>query len=196
MVEISLHLLDIVENSLAAGATRVEISLREKGSWLEIVVRDNGRGMDAGMVERVFDPFFTTRTVRRVGLGLPLLRQAAELTGGSAEVESQPGVGTVTHARFNKASVDCMPLGDVAATLQTIVACNPGLDLVYQHEIEGRQFRLDMSEIKKTLGEVPVNAPEVLKWIREYVESGLEELRGGVDDENHRRPEARQGASA
>ncbi|HHV79679.1 MAG TPA: ATP-binding protein [Firmicutes bacterium] len=190
MVELSLHLLDIVENSLEAGATRVEISLRETEEWLALEIKDNGRGMDARTAGCVFDPFFTTRRTRRIGLGLPMLKQAAELTGGTVEIKSKPGEGTVVYVRFNKQSIDCMPLGDVAATLQVILACNPELELLYEHELNGKTFKLDTREIRRILGEVPVNAPGVLKWIKQYVESGLEELRGGVNYEDHRGPEA------
>lgn len=180
MQDICLHVLDIVQNSLEAGATRVQITVREHGEWLEVVVRDNGRGMPAEIVEKVFDPFVTSRTTRKVGLGLPLVKQAAELTGGFVRVNSEPGKGTEVHICFNKASVDCMPFGDVGSTLRVIIACNPSLDLEYVHEVEGKEFRFSTEEIRRVLGEVPVNHVGVLKWIKEYVDKGLAEIRGGV----------------
>ncbi|MGB9866649.1 MAG: ATP-binding protein [Bacillota bacterium] len=190
MQEICLHLLDIVQNSLEAGATRIEIRVREHRQWLEVVIRDNGRGMPVEMAERAFDPFVTGRTTRKVGLGLPLVKQAAELTGGFVKVESEPGRGTEVRMNFNTASVDCMPFGDMGSTIRVIIACNPNVDLEYVHEVDGKRFSLSTPQMRQVLQEVPLNHPMVLKWIKEYVDDGLAEIRGGVGSEDSGRSEA------
>lgn len=139
MTEISLHVLDLVQNSVEAGASRVEVGLMEDAQRdvVEVVVEDNGRGMSEEAVRAACDPFFTTRSSRDVGLGLPLTRQNAEATGGTLEVASREGKGTRVTVRFGRSHVDRPPLGSISSTLVAIGAVNPGLDLVYRHVVRG-----------------------------------------------------------
>lgn len=139
MEDLSLHVLDVVENSVAAAAKEIAILIREESASdrLSLEIRDDGRGMDAETCEKALDPFFTTRTTRRIGLGLPLLAQAARESGGDLEVESQPGGGTVVRAVFRLSHPDRKPLGDIGATLGAILAGRPELDLRFEHEVDG-----------------------------------------------------------
>jgi len=140
MEDLSLHILDIVENSLAAGASRIEIRITEdtRQDLLALEISDNGKGMDPETARRTLDPFFTTRTTRKVGLGLPLLAQAAEQAGGRLEVVSGPGRGTTVRAEFRLSHPDMKPLGDVAETLRAILAGRPGLSLCFEHRRDSK----------------------------------------------------------
>jgi len=135
MEDLSLHLLDIMENSIAASASRIEITIAEDtlGDLLSLEIRDNGKGMDAEARSKALDPFFTTRTTRRVGLGLPLLAQAARQSGGTFELVSEPGRGTTVKAAFQLSHPDMKPLGDIAETLRTILVSRPELDLRFRY---------------------------------------------------------------
>jgi anti-sigma regulatory factor (Ser/Thr protein kinase) len=174
MEDLSLHILDIVENATVAGATHVAITLRRDTAQdlLEILIVDNGRGMDAEMVARVRDPFVTTRTTRRVGLGLPLLEQSAQEAGGKLTVTSEPGRGTRVHATFRDSHIDRRPLGDIAETMVTLLLGNPEIDFVFTADFDGEETIIDTQELKKELGDTPITAPPVLQLIRETIEHG------------------------
>jgi len=148
--DLSLHILDIVENSIGAKASKVEIKVDEdtKKDLLMIEIEDNGRGMDEETIKKVLDPFFTTKTTRRVGLGLPLLGQAARESGGDIEIESKVGRGTRVRASFGYSHIDRKPLGDIGTTLTTLIAGNPEVDFVYEHKKDESEYRLDTREIK------------------------------------------------
>jgi len=178
MIELSLHILDITENAVRAKARQVFISITEEreNDRLTLEIRDDGTGMTAEELKRVLDPFYTTKKVRRVGLGLPMLAQAAENAGGSFAIESQPGKGTVVTVAFQLTHVDRQPLGDLAGTLVTLITGNPEMHFVYRHRCDGRSYTLDTDEIKKEIEDVPINHIEVLKWIRLYVETGLKNI--------------------
>jgi DNA mismatch repair ATPase MutL len=150
MEDLSLHVLDIAENSVRANASRVEIRINEelKKDLLTIEIKDNGRGIDKETTRKVFDPFFTSRTTRRVGLGLPLLSQAAKESGGDIEIESKVGRGTRVRAVFGYSHIDRKPLGDMAKTLQTLIIGNPEVDFLYEHKKGNRKYRLDTAEIR------------------------------------------------
>lgn len=139
MEDLSLHILDVVENSLAASARAVEILIVEDAAAdrLSVEIRDDGKGMDEETRRRALDPFFTTRTTRRIGLGLPLLAQAAQSSGGALELESAPGRGTTVRAVFRLSHPDRKPLGDVASTLGAILAGRPELDVRFEHRKDG-----------------------------------------------------------
>lgn len=179
MREISLHIMDVAENGLAAGASLIEISVVEdsKRNRLEIQIRDNGRGIRSDLLERVFDPFYTTRTARRVGLGLSLFREAARRCDGAFGIRSKEGGGTEVYASFRLDHLDRAPLGDMAGSFATLVMGNPGADFLYTHEVAGRAFRMDTREVKKTLEGVPITQPEVIAYLRDYVGQCLNELR-------------------
>lgn len=171
--ELSLHILDLAENSLAAGASLVTIEVIEdtRADRLTIRVADNGRGMDADLVERVADPFVTTRTTRRVGLGLPFLKQAAELCNGALTIASAQGVGTTITATFQHSHIDRMPLGDLLGTILTLVVGFPHADFVYRHVVGDNVFEFDTRPIKAELGEVALSEPEVLGYLKRELRS-------------------------
>lgn len=174
MKELSLHILDIAQNSIAAGAKHVDLTVEEGEGLLRITVADDGRGMSPEFLASVTDPFTTTRTTRKVGLGLPLLRLAAEQTGGWLRVESQLGVGTTVTAAFHACHIDCPPLGDTASTISLLAQGLPeGMELTYTRRTPKGEFRFDTAEIRAVLGpDVPLSEPEVAKWIRDYVAEG------------------------
>lgn len=182
MEELALHLLDVMRNSIEAGAKRLVLTMTEDepGRWLEVELVDDGRGMDAATLEAAFDPFFTSRTTRRVGLGLPLLRAAAEATGGNATLSSALGRGTSLRARFDQAHIDSPPLGDLAGTLATVVCGHPELDLEYSHHRGRRSFQFSSDQLRRHLGEVSPGQPAVFVWLRQYLDQQLKELRGGA----------------
>ena len=151
MEELSLHILDIVENSVSAGATLVEIRIEYRFGekpWLTITVRDNGRGMSPEVAGRVSDPFYTTRTTRKVGLGTALFRQTAELAGGSFRVWSEPGKGTEVTAELNPLHLDAVPMGDLGGTYGVLVQTSPGVELVLHAVCDGREFTADTRQFR------------------------------------------------
>ena len=186
MRELSLNVMDIAQNSISAGASLITVAVEEDvpGDTLSISISDNGRGMTPEQVEHVTDPFFTTRTTRSVGLGVPLFKMEAEMTGGSFDIRSTVGVGTTTSAVFKPSSVDMIPLGDINGTVAMLVLMNPDLDFVFTRKKrlaggEERKFDLNTQELRQVLGEdVPLNAPDVSQWIKEYLEENTAELDG------------------
>lgn len=178
MRELSLNILDIAQNSITAGASLVTVRVQEDtaADRLAIAVEDNGKGMTKEQVSRVMDPFYTTRTTRKVGMGIPLFRMAAEMAGGGLTIESAPGVGTTVAATFSLSHIDRMPLGDVAGTMVTLIRLNPQLDFLYRHTVDGTAFELDTRRLREILGDVPLNEPEVIGWISDYLAQGLAPL--------------------
>lgn len=180
MRELALHLLDLAQNSLAAGASslRIGVHLSAADDLLRLTVADNGRGIDPALLPAVADPFTTTRTTRQVGLGLPLLKAAAERCGGALAVSSAPGRGTTVTADFRLRHVDRAPLGDLAGTVLSLAACNPELDLELDARWDGGQFRFSTAECRRLLGPtVSLADPAVLAEIREYLALNLAGLR-------------------
>jgi anti-sigma regulatory factor (Ser/Thr protein kinase) len=175
MEDISLHILDVVENSIGAGASNVEILLVEDtgNDLLSIEIKDDGAGMDEETRKMVTDPFFTTKTVRRIGLGLPLLKQAAEECDGSFSVSSEKGKGTIVSARFRRSHIDRKPLGDIGATMTVLIAGNPDVDFVLHYVRDDYDYGLNTAEIRDELEGVPINSPEVLKVLRKDIDKGL-----------------------
>ncbi len=183
MKEISLHLLDIAENSIAAGAKNVIVTVEvdHGGDMLRATVEDDGCGMDGEQAKRVLSPFATSRTTRKVGLGIPFFKEGAEGCGGDFWLKSEKGVGTAISASYRISHIDRPPLGDMAETMLTVVCCNPEVDFVYLYRVDGAEFRFDTKEIRATLGpEVPLNLPQVAAWIKDYLNEGIRELNGGV----------------
>jgi signal transduction histidine kinase len=178
MIELSLHILDISENAVRAGAKTVIITLIEdpQTDRLTLEIRDDGKGMNEKEIGRVLDPFYTTKKVRRVGLGLPMLAQAAQHAGGGFEIESRPSEGTTVRVSFQLSHIDRQPLGDLQGTLATLIAGNPDVHFIYHHWCEQRQYVLDTGEIKNEIGDIPINHVEVLKFIRQDITEGLKEL--------------------
>lgn len=185
--DLSQHILDIAENSVAAEADLLHIDISEdlEADRLSIAIRDNGRGMTPDVVARVTDPWVTTRTTRKVGLGIPFLKQTAEMCGGSFEITSKPrdpkipDQGTVTRAAFQLSHIDRPPLGDVIGTLLCIIVGNPQLNVVYHHRVGDSEFEFDTREIREILGDdVPLSDPEVLGFIRGALAEGLAAIGG------------------
>jgi hypothetical protein len=181
--EISLHILDILQNSVEAGASRIELTIDEDllADILAITVADDGRGMDVATVQKVTDPFYTTRKTRHVGLGVPLLASAAEHCGGRLCIESQPGVGTTLTATFRHSHIDRAPLGNMVDTLLAFILAQPGplqrsIELMYRHRVDDRAFELDTAAIRQELEGVPFSHPDVRNWLREYIAEGEIEL--------------------
>lgn len=181
MQDLSLHILDIVENSLTAGAKNVEIRIGEDISQneLSIEIIDDGKGMDPELQSKALDPFFTTKTTRRVGLGLPLFKESCEICNGHFCLESQPGKGTKIKATLPYGHIDRKPIGNMGETLLALIVGHPEADIYYEHKREGVKFSLNTKEIKEILGEVPLNDPEVISFLKNYISSQLAEL--GLD---------------
>lgn len=170
MKELSLHLLDVAKNSTAAGAENVAITLEEDADgWLGITIADDGRGMSPEFLAQATDPFTTTRTTRKVGLGLPLLRLTAEQTGGSLSMESTLGVGTTVTARFQRRHLDCPPLGDLAGAVALLIQGSPEIELTYRHTTPKGEAALSTAELREILGDVSLAEPEVFAWIQDYL---------------------------
>lgn len=184
MRELSLNVLDIAQNSIAAAASQIQIEVVERtdAHTLTIGIYDNGRGMTDEQVKSVLDPFYTTRTTRKVGMGVPLFKMAAEQTGGSLVVSSKVGIGTNIKAVFHTDSVDFTPLGDMASTVTTLVSMNTDLHFLYRHKVNNREFIFDTAEIREILGDVPLSEPSVVQWMREFMEENTKALYGGVTE--------------
>lgn len=179
MQEISLNILDIAQNSVKAKASLIKIIVEEQvaGNRLVVTVADNGCGMDAAQVAQVTNPFYTTRTTRKVGLGVPFFKMAAELTGGSFRIQSAPGEGTVLTAVFVYDSIDRMPLGDMAETMAALVQCNPQIDFVYTHSWNGNSYAMDTREFRQVLGEIRLSEPSVLQFLKDYIRENDDTIR-------------------
>ena len=178
MRELALHILDIVENSLEAGASEVTLEIVEdaKSNRLWFRVTDNGRGMDAETVRKVTDPFFTTRTTRHVGLGLPLLKAAAERCNGQLVIESKLGQGTQVSAEMQLDHIDRAPLGDVKNTLLCIILGHSECRLRYRHRVNDREIELDTGKLQESLGDVPLTHPRVREWRDDYLDQEIKSL--------------------
>ena len=183
MREIALHLLDIAENSAAAESKNISVHVQEDlvHDRLMASVIDDGRGMDAATVEQVQDPFYTTRTTRSVGLGIPLLKLAAEQAEGSFSLESEPGKGTWVEAEFRHSHIDRMPLGDLSATFLTLLISHPQIDWTFLYRVtsgntDSREFLFESADLKRELGDISLTEPEVLTFLRGIIEEGIEEV--------------------
>ncbi|MBT9154721.1 MAG: Sensor protein ZraS [Firmicutes bacterium] len=178
MEEIALHILDLVQNCVEAGASEVSIAITEcrRDNLLRIMISDNGRGMDQATLVAVTDPFFTTRSTRKVGLGIPLLKAAAEQCNGSFIIESSEGKGTQVVASFALDHIDRAPLGSMADTLAAVFAVHH-VDVHYLHDVDGKVFMLDSKEIRQLCGD-ELRHPRVIVWLRAYIEEHEKQVRG------------------
>ncbi len=185
MRELSLHLLDIAENSISAGASRIVISVREDlvadELWLQVA--DNGKGMSEEMVANVLDPFVTTRTTRRVGLGIPLLKQAAEACGGFLKVESEQGIGTTLTAKFQHSHIDRMPLGDLGDTMITLLLGTPAVNWVFNYQYNDQCFEFDDTEVKEVLGDMPLSDFRVIEFLSNTISDGIRDTKNITTEE-------------
>ena len=174
MQELSLNVLDIAENSVRADASLIKITIEEDtfAHTLRISIEDDGCGMTKEQIEKVMDPFFTTRTTRKVGLGVPFFKMSAEATGGSFSITSTVGKGTRTEAFYHTDHIDMLPLGDMPATMLSLISVNPHLDFLYTYTRDRNTFTLDTRALKEVLEDVPLNTPEVLLYIKEQLTEG------------------------
>jgi anti-sigma regulatory factor (Ser/Thr protein kinase) len=181
--ELALHILDVLENAIEAGATRIEVSITEDTARdrLTIVVADNGRGMDEDVVQRASDPFFTTRQTRHVGLGLPLLRAAALRCHGELTIRSQPGAGTRLTVTLQRSHIDRPPLGDMPGTLLGALLSQRAFDLRFEHHIDGRVFAFDTVAMRQALQGVPFAHPAVRTWLHEFLTEGYAALHERIE---------------
>lgn len=181
MTELSLNVLDIANNSIRANATLIKIAVRinRETDMLKIIIEDNGCGMTKEQLAKVEDPFYTTRTTRGVGLGIPFYKLAALNTGGSFSIESGIGKGTTVTAIFGLTHIDRMPLGDINSTIHMLITLNTYIDFLYTYEFDGKEFTLDTKEFRKILGDVPLDIPEVSGYIKEYLKENELETDGG-----------------
>ena len=173
MKELSLNILDIAMNSVKAGATLIGLYIEETDKLLTVTITDNGCGMSRETIEKLSDPFFTTRTTRKVGMGVPFYILAAQQTGGDVTItsvqEPAPDHGTVVKAEFHKDSIDFTPLGDVISTVMTLIQGYPDIDIDFRHDLGGRQVDMDTRQIREQIGDIPINSFEILDWINEYL---------------------------
>ncbi len=180
MPEISLNILDVAENSVKAGAklVKLDVDADTEKNTLTVVIDDNGCGMTEEQVARVIDPFYTTRTTRKVGLGVPFFKLAAESSGGTFDIRSVKGEGTVVTAVFMLDSIDRMPLGDMVSTVHTLVTMHEDMDFVYRYRVDKREFTLDTREFREILGDVSFTEPEVSDYIKDYLKENTLEVTG------------------
>jgi anti-sigma regulatory factor (Ser/Thr protein kinase) len=184
MEDLSLHILDIAENSITAGATTVGVKIVEdtRENILVVEIRDNGKGMDKEELRKVHDPFFTTKTTRRVGLGIPLIAQAARESSGGIDIETAKGQGTTITARFQYNHIDRRPLGDIGETISILIAANPGIDFLYEHRRNDNSYSLSTAEIKQKLEAIPINDPKVIKFIKDDISEWLNKTKSIIVD--------------
>ena len=182
LTEISLNVLDIAQNSIKANATLIEISIdvHTNKDCLTVTIRDNGCGMTEENLKGVTDPFYTTRTTRKVGFGIPFFKQACECTGGKFSISSKVGVGTTVTAQFVISSIDRMPLGNISETMHTLIIMNKEIDFLYKYSVDEREFTLDTRNIRKIMGDIPLDTPEVSAYIMEFLEENKSEVDNGI----------------
>ena len=184
MPEISLNILDVAQNSVKAGAKLTTLSclIDTKADTLTVVIEDDGCGMTKEQVAAVTDPFFTTRTTRKVGLGVPFFKMAAESTGGSFDIVSEKGRGTTVTCVFVLSSIDRMPLGDMVSTVHMLATQSGDMDLVYHYRVDEKEFTMDTREFREILGsDVSFNEPEVSAYIRDYLKENTDEVNSGQE---------------
>lgn len=191
MKEIALHIMDIAENGISAGASLIRISVNEdrQNNLLTIGIEDNGRGMSAETAAKVTDPFITSRTTRRVGLGLSLLQAAAHRCDGEFRLDSEPGKGTRVFASFRYDHIDRAPIGDTAGSLTALMMGNPNIDFIYTHQVDKNDFTLDTAEIRKDMEGFSLIDPAVMVHLTRTIRNAVSELRnntnkGDTDDKS------------
>ncbi len=180
MKDISLHILDIAQNSVSAQSKNIVIDIREdsRTDKLSILIQDDGRGMAPEIVQRVTDPFYTTRTTRKVGMGLSLFKQNAQQTGGDLTVESEPGKGTIVKTHFVRSHIDCPPMGDMPGVMMILVGGTSGIEWYYKHTVDDKEYVFDTREVKEALDGMDISEPSVMRYLKDMIRENLQELRG------------------
>lgn len=178
MKDISMHILDIAQNSISAGAGKLEITINEDvdNDTYIVIIKDNGRGMSRDFVAKVTDAYTTTRTTRKIGLGIPLLKQNVERTEGDFMIESEEGVGTTITASFILSHPDRLPIGDIAGTVVLLTSANPELNILYHHKTNTGEYIYDTTEINNTLDGISVTEPSVIRFLKEMINENLQSI--------------------
>lgn len=176
MVDLAMHMMDIAQNSLRAGATRVNIEMEENGSAQSLMlrIRDNGGGIDREAIDRLENPFYTTRTTRRIGLGIPLLKMTCEQTGGHLAIRSKKSEGTTIEALYHTDHPDCLPLGDIAGYLALLLKANPSIQFTFLYRLDETLFRLNTEELERC--GIDRQQPEMVSAIREWIRNNLKTI--------------------
>lgn len=179
MQDLSLHILDVVQNSIRAHAKQIIIQIQEIPSknQLILMIEDNGDGMSRELVSQIVDPFVTTRTLRRVGLGIPLLKQSCDISQGELHISSTIGEGTLIKARMAYNHIDRIPLGDMVSTMIILIQANPLIDFIYEHQYEEKKFVFKTQEVKAILEDIPIDHLEVLVWLKSYLKENINCIR-------------------
>lgn len=183
MRDLSLHILDLVQNSVKAGASLVRVRIRDsaKEDVIAVEISDDGCGMDEELLLRVTSPFTTTRTTRKVGLGIPLFMANAQGSGGAFSIDSKPGEGTCVRGTFRRSHIDRPPMGDIQGTMLTLVLGTPKYpDYILRYETDDTSFTFDTREIRRALDGVPLDLPDVVSWMRDYLREGFDQINGGA----------------
>lgn len=175
MREISLNIMDLVENSIKASSTLIEITVvvSKKNNLIEFEISDNGCGMTDLELKNVIDPFFTSRTTRRVGLGIPLCKLACEQAGGEFQISSKINVGTKVKASFVYNNINRQPIGDLVSTILLTATASENINILFNYKTDTTSFVFDTKEVKKILNEVPINTPEVFEYLKEMLQEGI-----------------------
>ena len=176
MQEIAMTILDIAQNSIRACAKLIQIVIRDshKDNIIHIECLDDGCGMDDKTLQKVTDPFYTTRTTRQIGLGIPMFKESVEATGGWFSIESQKSVGTKIIGEYVKNHLDTPPMGNIAETLITLIQYDDHIDYVFQYICDDFEWVLNTKEIKDILDGVPINQPDIILWLKDYIKEGMQ----------------------
>lgn len=179
MNDLSLHIIDIIQNSLSAGASLITLTVKEDRleNSLSIEIEDNGKGMSQEQVNKLDDPFFTSRTTRRVGMGIPLFRDSARQSGGALVVTSELGKGTKVTATFDLNNIDCPPLGDIANSFVLMVSANPNVEFLFRYFVDENEYVFDTVEVKEILEGLPINSPAVMRMLTDMIDSNIQDLK-------------------
>lgn len=178
MKELSMHILDIAMNSVKAEAKLIEIRIEDSiiNNCIKITIKDDGKGMSKEVLEHVTNPFYTTRTTRKVGLGLPMLKDACERCNGYLKINSELGVGTIVESIFERSNIDRAPIGNIGDTIMVIINALDDCELIFIHVVDVKEFQISTFEIKEILGEVDINDSNVMLWIKDYVNENIKNL--------------------
>ena len=178
MKELSLNILDVAKNSVTAGATKIGILVEETPVRLTITITDNGCGMTPEFVRKVTDPFTTTRTTRKVGMGLSLMKMEAQMSGGDLSIESTVGEGTMVTSWFDPGNIDMPPLGDLTSSITTLIQGSPDIDFVFTHRTPAGEYTLDTGEIRQIMGDISLSEPEIIAWLTDYLHENESNIEG------------------
>ena len=179
MNDLSLHIIDIIQNSLSAGASLIGLTVDEQpaAGRLTVTIKDDGQGMEAAQVDRLSDPFFTSRTTRRVGMGIPLYTQSARQAGGDVTVSSTPGEGTTVEAWFDMNNIDLPPMGDIPGAVVLMASANPGTEFVFEYIYAGESYVFDTRQVREALGGLPLSDPGVMNAVTEMMENNIRTIK-------------------